>query len=133
MPDDELLFIVSEPEALPFADDVVSLLEFEPYVDVLVPLAPMLVVLLLSELLAVLLDEPLGDALDVPVARDAPIVALSCVLLPVLAALGADTPALLLEPLVPLVCAMAMPPTARAAAAASVVSVFLVVLMSCSP
>jgi hypothetical protein len=98
-----------------------------------VPLAPMLDVPLLSELLDVLgeaLAEPLSEPLLVP---DAPIVLelflLASVLLLVLDALVPPVPDV---PELPPVCAMAMPPTARAAAVARVVSVFLVVVMSCS-
>jgi hypothetical protein len=135
VPVDELL-VVSEPELEPMLDDdEVSLLVLE-FIEPLVlpvPLAPMLVVPLLSELLAVLPVEPFSEELDLP---EAPIVLESFLFSPELAFVPLVAEALvpeLLVPLVPLVCAMAMPPTARAAAAASVVSVFLVVLMSCSP
>jgi hypothetical protein len=112
--------------------DVVLLVDEEDEVsELVVPLAPMLDVPLELGAFAVLLLDVLGVELVVP---EAPIVLelflLASVLLYVLEALvPPESP---LEPLVPPVCAIAMPPTARAAAAARVVSVFFVVVMSCS-
>jgi hypothetical protein len=121
--DDRLLFDDDESVLLGVDDAVLDVLP--------VPLAPMLDVLLLSELEAVLfeLEELLG--VDEDVVPLAPIVALlspACAFV-ASGALEALVPA---PPEAPPVCAMAMPPTARAAAAARVVRVFLVVLMSCS-
>jgi hypothetical protein len=122
-PDDDRLLFVEDESVLLGVDDA--------ELDVLpVPLAPMLDVLLLSELETVLfeLEEVLG--VDEDVVPLAPIVAL---LSPAwaLVASGALEALVPVPPDAPPVCAMAMPPTARAAAAARVVRVFLV-LMSCS-
>jgi len=121
--DDDMLLFVEDESVLLGVDE--AELEVLP-----VPLAPMLDVLLLSELEAVLFVlEVLG--VDEDVVPLAPIVALLSPAWAFVAsgALEALVPA---PPEAPPVCAMAMPPTARAAAAARVVRVFLVVLMSCS-
>jgi hypothetical protein len=132
--------LVSVDELLVDEDDDVSVLLGAAAVlddESVVPLAPMLVVpvplvldLLVSlEVLGVLLVELLG------VPDDAPMV----LALFLLASTVLDVPEALVPPpeepplAPPLDCATAIPLTARAAAAARVVSVFLVlVMMSCS-
>jgi hypothetical protein len=132
LPDDDV--VVSVDAVLFVEDDWSLLMPLEPLV---VPLAPMLDVLGLVELLAVLplvellglvelLYELLGVVLVEPVA----------LLLLVSLVDEAVVPPEALEPLVPdvpLDCAIAKPPMASAAAAANVVSVFLVVVMSFAP
>jgi hypothetical protein len=140
--------------------DEVSLVVEDDEVDwsvLVVPLAPMLdEPVELPGLAVLLLPVPLAPMLDVPLELPglAAVLPLGVVELlgidelllgvelvepvdeSVLGVVGPVVEALVppLEPLEPpLVCAMAMPPMASAAAAANVVSVFLVVVMSSAP
>jgi hypothetical protein len=117
--------------------ELLALGELEDVSLLAVPLAPMLDVLGLVELLAVLPDELVLGLVELLVDDE------------VLGAVLDDPPVLLsvlfsVEALVPplpafdasellLVCAIAKPPMPSAAAAANVVSVFLVVVMSIAP
>jgi hypothetical protein len=128
--DDELLMSVDE---LLFVVDDVSLL--------VVPLAPMLEVLGLVELFAVL-ELLLGVVEELLLGVVEPVLLLGevavepadgLVLLVVLFVDEALVPPEPELPELPPVCAIAKPPMASAAAAANVVSVFLVVVMSFAP
>ncbi|HUR89023.1 MAG TPA: hypothetical protein VMZ74_08050 [Ramlibacter sp.] len=145
--------LVELPELLPVSldedmpvDDVSLLV---PVLLVPVPLAPMLVVLLFLELSAVVsVEDVLGAALMLELVLGVALVLAEPLVLPVapielelflLASVVLEVPEALVPPwpaLLPDVpalplpdCANAIPPNARAAAAASVVNVFI---MSCS-
>lgn len=143
--EDEPLVVVSVDDVVLFdeEDELSLFIELEPVVPLEpvvlpVPLAPMLDVLGLEELLAVLLELELGlvelevELLGVLLVEPVALLVLGVVLF-VDEALVPPAPDEPDEPELPLDCAMAKPPMASAAAAANVVSVFLVVVMSFAP
>lgn len=138
------LVSVEEPADMPVEPDedvevdgsVRVLLVVEPVLPVVaVPLAPMLDVPVEPEPVAPVEPVPLAPMLDVPLFAEDEVAPVVELLSPACALVASGA----LEALVPPPpldeppdCAKAMPPTARAAAAASVVRVFLVFVMSCS-